>query len=293
MKRHSPSGPDPTSGEARHPSAAELRAYARRGQASPGLPATEAHLDDCPDCRRALADAFSPARLDAIWERVDLAVDEPRRGLLERGLVGLRVAEHDARLITATPALRRTWVLGAVAVLLLAVLAARLLTPAAAPLTLLAVAPILPAVGMALSWGPRFDPAHEIALVTPTSGFRIAMVRTTAVLAVSTVLGTAASLALPRLGLAALGWLLPSLALTLATLVLASRSDPLRAAAGSGAAWLLALAVTTDTDTGEAWLLSVPGQATAAVGLVGAAVLLAARRSSFERIPFRSPNGTY
>ncbi|MFE9171582.1 zf-HC2 domain-containing protein [Streptomyces kebangsaanensis] len=285
MKRHSP-----TAGEAWHLSAEELRAYARGGPAAPRLRAAESHLDGCPECRRSLTDVFPRTRLDTIWERVDVAIDEPRRGLLERGLLRLRVAEHDARLIAATPALRRTWVAGAVVVLLLAVLAARLLTAVAAPLTLLAVAPVLPAVGMALSWGPRFDPAHEIALTTPTSGFRIAMVRTTAVLAVSTVLGGAASLALPRLGLAALGWLLPSLALTLVTLVLASRFDPLRAAAGSGAAWLLALAVTTDTETGEAWLLSAPGQATAAVGLVAAAVLLAVRRSSFEHIPFRSPS---
>ncbi|MGW8886681.1 zf-HC2 domain-containing protein [Streptomyces sp. NPDC055749] len=284
MERHGS-----TPGAASHPSAEEVRAYACGGLAPPRAAAVDTHLAECPSCRHELSGAVPHGLLDDLWDRLDAAIDEPRRGLMERVLLRLRVADHDARLIAATPALRRTWVVGAVTVLLLAVLAAHVLTPTVAPLTLLVVAPVLPAVGMALSWGPRFDPAHEFALVTPTSGFRIAMLRMVAVLAASTVLGGFATLALPRLGLAALGWLVPSLALTLATLVLASRVDPVRAAAVCASAWLLVLAATSDPDTGGAWLLSAPGQATAAAGLVCAAVMLATQRSRFEFLSSRAP----
>jgi hypothetical protein len=92
---------------------------------------------------------------------------------------------------------------------------------AALPL-LLALAPLAPVAGVALSYGVHADPLHEIAAATPSGGLRLILTRTAAVLAVSLPLLTLTGLLLPAAGApGAAAWLLPGLALTLASLTLA------------------------------------------------------------------------
>ena len=47
----------------------------------------------------------------------------------------------------------------------------------------LALAPLLPMVGVALAYGPTADPAYEIAAATPYSGVRLLALRTAFVVA--------------------------------------------------------------------------------------------------------------
>src|SRR4029450_5981448 len=97
---------------------------------------------------------------------------------------------------------------------------------AASPVWLLAVAPLLPLAGVAAAYGPGVDPTFELALTAPMRGLRLLLIRAAAVLATTTLLAAGASVALPGFGLRAVGWLLPSLALTLASLAPATFVEP-------------------------------------------------------------------
>ncbi|MFK0018061.1 zf-HC2 domain-containing protein [Streptomyces sp. NPDC090798] len=201
----------------------------------------------------------------------------------------------------AGPALRGAWA-GAVALVAVGALALAYGGgfDGTRPL-LLAVAPLVPLVGVALSYGRHADPLHEIVATSPSGGLRLVLMRTAAVLAVSVPLLTVAGLLLPatdpRLpqAPAAAAWLLPGLALTLATLALSGYVGCRTASAVVGGGWLLALA---------APLLTVPEPGLTArlaqqlsLYFTGAspqwgwaaasalcALLLAARRSAYDRL---------
>ncbi|SFG41945.1 zf-HC2 domain-containing protein [Streptomyces mirabilis] len=201
----------------------------------------------------------------------------------------------------AGPALRGTWA-GAVALVAVGALALAYGGgfDGARPL-LLAVAPLVPVAGVALSYGRHADPLHEIVATSPSGGLRLVLMRTAAVLAVSVPLLTVAGLLLPatdpRLpqAPAAAAWLLPGLALTLATLALSGYVGCRTASAVVGGGWLLALAapLLTAPDPGLTARLAQQlslyftgaspqwGWATAAALC---ALLLAARRSAYDRL---------
>ncbi|MET9924354.1 MULTISPECIES: zf-HC2 domain-containing protein [unclassified Streptomyces] len=195
----------------------------------------------------------------------------------------------------AGPALRGAWlvalgvvVLGAVALSYGAGLGASV-----RPL-LLVTAPVLPLAGVALSYGRHVDPLYEIAASTPAGGLRLLLTRAAAVLAVSVPALTLAGAALPASagGPGAAAWLLPGLALTLAALALGSFVGSRRGAAAVGAAWLAfvvapAAAVPAGTAlmAGAAPYFAGPAvQSGWAAGAVACALLLAARRRSFDHL---------
>jgi hypothetical protein len=201
----------------------------------------------------------------------------------------------------AGPALRGAWA-GAVALVAVGALALAYGggLDGTRPL-LLAVAPLVPVAGVALSYGRHADPLHEIVATSPSGGLRLVLMRTAAVLAVSVPLLTGAGLLLPatdpRLpqAPAAAAWLLPGLALTLATLALSGYVGCRTASAVVGGGWLLALAapLLTAPDPGLTARLAQQlslyftgaspqwGWATAAALC---ALLLAARRSAYDRL---------
>ncbi|MEU0727665.1 zf-HC2 domain-containing protein [Streptomyces sp. NPDC006140] len=216
----------------------DLLAYARGELAAPALWSADAHLVSCDRCRRVLAEAGDPVALDAGWERLDAELDAPRAGLLESLLVRVGVAGHTARLLAAAPVLRRSWLGAVVAVLLLSVAAGHAVRGGSFPTLFLALAPLLPLAGVALSYGPALDPTYEMTVVAPMHGFRLLMVRTVAVLAVVLGLNGLATLALPAYGLRALAWLLPALALTATGLALTPRLGPVLAPSLVGGAWV-------------------------------------------------------
>jgi hypothetical protein len=250
----------------------DLRSYAETRLAGPLLWSVEAHVIACAECRERLASVCDPALLDAGWARVDAALDAPRPGPIERLLLLAGVPDHVARLLTATPALRLSW-LGAVA-LTLAVTAG--LARAAAPVVFLAVAPLLPLLGVAVSFGPGVDPTYELTLTAPIQAFRLMLLRCVTVVAANAVLCGLASLSLPGLDWSAATWFLPSLALTVLTLLLAPRLGTLGAATVTGVGWAVLLAATAGA------VFTGPGQLTVAGAVVGATALLARRSASFD-----------
>lgn len=176
--------------------------------------------------------------LDAGWERLDAELDAPRPGWFESLLTRAGIADHTARLLAATPVLRRSWLAAVVFLLLTTVGAVR---TTESPTLFLALAPLLPLVGVALSYGPALDPTYEMTVVAPTHGFRLLMIRTLAVLVAGLGLNGLATLALPGYGLRALAWLLPALALTATGLALTPRLGPVRAPSLVGGAWVVVL----------------------------------------------------
>ncbi|MCK8438385.1 zf-HC2 domain-containing protein [Streptomyces sp. D2-8] len=268
-----------------HVSEEDLRAYARGELEAPLLWSADAHLTSCARCRAVLAEASDPVALDAGWDRLDAELDAPRPGLLEGLLVRIGVAGHTARLLAATPVLRRSWLGAVVVVLLLSVGAGHSVRGGEFPTLFLALAPLLPLAGVALSYGPALDPTYEMAVVAPMHGFRLLMIRTVAVLAVVLGLNGLATLALPAYGLRALAWLLPGLALTATGLALMPRLGPVLAPSLVGGAWV-GLLLTADALRAGADVPLAPftaaGQGVAALVAALAAGLLFLLRDRFD-----------
>ncbi|MEU6776331.1 zf-HC2 domain-containing protein [Streptomyces sp. NPDC046759] len=260
----------------------DLRAYARGDLAPPLLWSADTHLAACARCRAVLAEGWDTGALDAAWERLDAELDAPRPGLCERLLVRLGVADHTARLLAATPLLRRSWLTAVTLLLVMSVLTAH---GSHSDKLFLALAPMLPLAGVALSYGPALDPTYEMAVVSPVHGFRLLMIRTTAVLAAALGLSGLATLALPGVGLGALGWLLPGLALTATGLALTPRLGPVLAPSAVGGAWaaLLLAAQAHQGGAGELVPFTAAGQAVAAGVAVLAAGLLFTVRDRFDQ----------
>ncbi|SES21414.1 hypothetical protein SAMN04487983_103662 [Streptomyces sp. yr375] len=267
-----------------HVAEEDLRAYAHGELAPPLLWSADSHLTGCAPCRARLAATTDPVALDTAWERLDAELDAPRPALLERLLVRLGVADHTARLLAATPVLRRSWLLSVLFLLVMTVLAVRV---ADQPALFLALAPLLPLAGVALSYGPSLDPTYEMAVVAPLHGFRLLMIRTVAVLTAGLVFNGLATLALPGYGLLALSWLLPALALTATGLALTARLGPVFAPVLVGGGWLtLLLVVATRTPEHDTLApFTAAGQSTAAAVAAVAALLLYQSRDRFDARP--------
>lgn len=276
---------DSRRGDAWHVDEDDLRAYARGELAAPALWSADAHLTACATCRGTLAAVSDTAALDAGWERLDAELDAPRPGRFERLLVRCGVGDGTARLLAATPVLRRSWFGALAAVLLVTFLVAVAAGAADRPTLFLACAPLLPLVSVALAYGPALDPTHEMAVVSPMHGFRLLMIRTVAVLVVALGVGGLASLALPGFGLAALAWLLPGLALATTGLALAPRLGPVTAPSVLVVVWAaVLLAADAARGAGEGTLAPFTAAGQGVSGLVAAlgAGLLFLLRDRFD-----------
>lgn len=256
----------------------DLRAYAARILAPPVLWSTEAHLAACGECRERLAATVTVDVgwvVDGGWARVDAALDAPRPGPVERLMIALGVPDHTARLLAATPALRLSWLVA------IAVTAALTATVAVFtdPVVFLAVTPLLSLVAVAVSFAPGLDPTYEIALVAPVRSFRLLLLRCAAVLSATTALSAVASLVIHGYGLRAAGWFLPSLALTVLSLLLSTRLGAGPAAVVVGVGWAAVVAATF----GDRLVFTLVGQVGVAVVGGIAAVALSRQRGTYER----------
>lgn len=196
----------------------------------------EQHLAACPACRALLRPAVPAERLAAVWDQILERVEAPPVGRLERLLRRAGLDEPTARLVAITPLLRTSWLAGTVLVLTLALIAAG--SGAQAVALFLVLAPVLPVAGVALTFGPAADPAHEIVASTPYSPVRLLAVRTLVVVSTTFLPAALAAVLLPvQLGLA-LAWLIPALSLTVGTLALSTRMDPHVAASALGIGWV-------------------------------------------------------
>lgn len=215
-----------------------LDTYAEGRPLTPALAASvETHLERCDRCQARLVPGADSARLVALWADVVDAVDAPRPTWAERLLVRAGVSPQTARLVAVTPSLQPSWVGGTAVALLLALLATHSGERGVA--LFLALAPVLPVAAVAVAFGPRTDPLHEVAVAAPYSSYRLLLVRSAAVVAATLVLAVPATLLVPSTPLVAAAWLLPALALTCTSLALATRVDPVVSSAALSTGWLL------------------------------------------------------
>ncbi len=250
----------------------------------------EAHLMTCTGCRAALANVGTAAAgglVDqrAVWDAVLERVDQPRRSITERLLGALHVRADTAKLLATTPALRLAWLTAVVFVAILASVAARI--EGDGPWLLLVIAPLLPLAGVATAYGPTMDPTYEIGVAAPTSGLRLVLLRTLAVIATTTPPLAIAALVTPAGGWAAFGWVLPSLALVAMTLALSTVTSPERAAAIVGSGWLVSLIVLVDRGGAgdfveRSLVFSSLGQSTATVITAIGLAIVATRTTCFD-----------
>ncbi|NED96742.1 zf-HC2 domain-containing protein [Phytoactinopolyspora alkaliphila] len=268
-----------------HVPADTVRAYVHGRIADADAWSVEAHLSSCEQCRAELAAEASHvpalmADVDSRWSAV--AADLPAQGRVRRGTVWRELVV----LVTAGPAARWAWLTASLAVLALAA-GVGAITPmtGGGELPLLGmVAPLVPILGVAASYGSGLDDAHEVIASTPGGGLRLLLMRSVTVLAASSVIAVAAGL-FSGYG-SPVPWLLASLALVMLTLAFGSLLGVGRAAAAVGGGWAVAVTVATLDAPADAIpsLLTVEFAPVWLVLAVVAALVVTVRRDAFDHI---------
>jgi hypothetical protein len=278
-----------------HAGAPALTRYRTGGLTLTQASSVEAHLIACAGCRAELArlaDGDDRARLDGLWLDIVEEVDAPGAGVVERLLRTLGLRDHLARLLAATPSLTASWLLGVAAVLAFAVFAARGDSGERGTFVFLVVAPLLPVAGVAAAFASRVEPAQEVGMAAPMHGFRLLLVRTTAVLVTTLAMVGVAALGLPASDWRIAAWLVPALALATGTLLLATWLPVVGSALVLGGGWValtvanVGIRALRVDPPGELLDRAVAFRPTGQLGLalftVAAALVLARRRESFD-----------
>jgi signal transduction histidine kinase len=207
------------------------------------------------------------------------AVSRPPRGV-EGVLVRLRVPDHVARLLAAAPSLRWSWAAAGAVSVGFSVWAAH--TSSDGLLVFLVVAPLLPVGGVAAAYGPWMDPMQELAQAAPLSNLTIVLIRSTAVLATTAAIIGFGTVLLPGADWSAVAWILPALALTVASLALSTFVPVHRAAAAVALLWFVAIVVTESGSPTRFAAFRGPGQIVFFLVVVGSSGVLALRRERLE-----------
>jgi hypothetical protein len=225
-----------------HTSDALLREYAGGGATVAGAASVEAHLLECGACRRRVADTQALS-LVPVWSRVAERIQAPPvpRSVLVLERLGLR--EDDGVVIAAIRALGGAWTLCSLAVVAFAALAAIPSVEHGRALYLL-LAPLVPVLSVVAAFRAA-DPLAELTGSAPYSSARLALLRTATVVVTSVPFAVAIGAAVPGIAWLAFAWLLPALALTVATLLAMTWWRPETAGAISSCAWIATLAIAT------------------------------------------------
>lgn len=241
----------------------------------------EQHLTACRTCQAEVAQLASRSELDLVWAEVVDRADRTGLGFSERLLQRLGIESASSRLLAATAALRAGAILAVAVIVTAVVLVSR---AADTGDVFLVLAPIVPTGLVALSFAPGADPAGECGLATPMFGFGLLVRRVVAVEVVALLVLIVGSLFVPIDGLRALGWLLPSLALSLGTLAGAARWSAPDVSAGVMTAWITAVLLASSAEAGsaigESVMFDPSGQVVLAVLAVGATVSIALNRQT-------------
>jgi len=246
----------------------------------------EQHLLHCGACRTHVADAADPIELDLSWEQVADAIDRPTAGAAERLLVRVGLAPDVARVVGATPGLRLAWL---ATTAILAVAAAVVAQGSGSDAPFLVVAPLVPLGSVLLTFLAADDPAGEAGRAAPMHGFGLVMRRALATLVPTFVILAMASLVQPDLTRGGALWVLPSLALTVGALALATVTRITVATGALAVTWLnLVLAFSLveghRVPVADSPLFDSLGQASALAIVVVAGAVLHTRRDHFSAL---------
>lgn len=217
-----------------------LRAYVAERLPDSQAWSVETHIMECTPCRRRVTEAVEVSEVSATVRQVrtSLADELPRQGRVRPGtrlrklwvLLGSADNSRGAGLLAVLCALASVFVLE-----LFGGLSLSSSWWSDNGSILLLIAPILPALGIAVSC-ERLDPAREIAASTPVGGLRLVLWRTLSVCLVSLPVAAMTGAVLGEATL--FSWLLPCLGVTSVTLALGSVIRLEFAAYGVALAWL-------------------------------------------------------
>jgi hypothetical protein len=167
-----------------------------------------------------------------------------------------------------SPAFRAAWLVGMVA-LLAFVTVAGAFGEGRGQWAFLVVAPLVPALAVALGYDPEVDEALEQECATPYSRLRLVLLRSAALILVAIPAFVTVSAVLP--GSLAFWWLVPAAGCTAMVLALSTWVAPLTAAGVVAIGWAV-LVTTVARDSTAATALG--GGYVAAYALVGVAAVL-------------------
>lgn len=224
------------------------------------------------------------ARLEANWRAITTELDAPRPSRLERLLRAARIPTSVVRMVAATPALRRSWYLAILAVVLIGLGGADAADETSL-FTLLVLAPMLPVLGVAMAYGSAADPSHEIQLATPVHGLRLVLVRAATVLVAS--IGFVVLLSLPNAAarpFAVASLLLPAVAVTAASLAAMTVRPPRQATSLVALTWFAAVVIARVVADDPLAAFRAPGQLVAVGVAVVAMLVTILRRDRFEHL---------
>lgn len=254
-----------------------LERYVRGDTGSVLGSSVEAHLMHCATCRERVRPLVDPAPLRDGWARLEESVQAPRIGIFHRLLRRLGVADHEALLLAAAPALRTSWLWGTTLALGFAAAAALGGGPRGTVLFLI-VAPLAPVVGVAASYGPEIDEAYEATVAAPYPTARLLMLRSVATLLTSVPLAVLGGALLPGTMWSAVTWLLPAAAGVALTLAGSTWTSTVRAGTVVAVGWLVIVASAFAPDgTGATSLLTGPALPLYAATGLAAVIVFRAR----------------
>jgi hypothetical protein len=215
---------------------------------------------------------------------VHAELDAPREPRLARALRRLGVPDLTIPLVTATPALRRSWFVAVAIAILFSLSVASGNTGGGVDriAVFLTLAPLVPLLGVALAFGKGVDPTHDLVVAAPRDTFTVFLIRALTVLVASSLVLLVSSLLLPEGGAFRVAWLLPAVAISAITLATATRFDPRRAAAVVGSAWLMLVIIVAGVASSSAMFGPVTQLGSLVVG-AAAGWYVVSGRERFDR----------
>ncbi|MGD9791928.1 MAG: zf-HC2 domain-containing protein [Acidimicrobiia bacterium] len=213
----------------------------------------------------------------------------PRPTRIERALRRVGFSAGTTRLVLATPALRRSW-FAALAVTVLFALNAAGSGQGSGPerlSTFLALAPLVPLLGVALAFGPGVDRTHAMTVAAPLSGLRLLLIRSLTVVSVSIAALTMAALLVPDSGWWRVAWLLPALAVTTAAMALQTWLPSRFAVGGAGAGWLILVLIGSQITDDALGPYGTVGQSAAGIVALCAVSIVVVRRGRLDQMARR------
>ena len=208
----------------------------------PAQSAVDTHVQRCARCQRAAVTHAEAPVLDRAWQNVSLEVARPRPSAVWRWLLRAGVPDSDVAVLRASSGLYRPWVVSILAALVCAFLTG---STAQQDRVFVLLAPLIPVLAVALAYDAT-DPMRELETSTPFSKLRMALLRTSAALAVALPVTTGMGLLVPGLRGVAFVWLLPGLCLAVAMLLLLTWWTAWVAAGVVASGWVAAGVLLTD-----------------------------------------------
>lgn len=244
----------------------------------------EQHLVACAECRAVVAGATDSALLRRSWAEIVDVIDQPHQNHLERLLDRGGMPTHLARIVGSTPQLRVAWLATTMLLAAAAVAAARDMGSDA---PFLVIAPLVPLASALLVFLPTEEPGGEAALGTPMYGAGLLLRRVVAILVPTFLILAVVGLAQPDLTAGGAAWVLPGLALALASLALSTMMRASTATATLGFGWVLLVAAAATlgdraAPLAESALFALEGQAGALVLVLVASAWLVTHRDRFS-----------